>query len=76
LAGKSIFLGDRGHLHHKLLDKMGWGRRRIAIFYSLTTLGMGVLALVLPTWGKIMAFGVVVVLVFYFLIQVKLQKNK
>jgi UDP-GlcNAc:undecaprenyl-phosphate GlcNAc-1-phosphate transferase len=29
LAGKSPFWGDRGHLHHKLIDNFGWGKRRI-----------------------------------------------
>lgn len=75
-AGKSIFLGDRGHLHHKLLDDLGWGRRRIALFYYLTTLLMGVLALLLPTWGKIFTFLLVSALVFYFLIWVKYHHRR
>lgn len=73
IAGKSIFLGDRGHLHHKLLDKLGWGRRRIALFYWLVTLMMGVLALILPTWGKIITFLLVCILVFWFLIAIKIK---
>ena len=36
LSGKSPLSGDRGHLHHKLLE-LGWGRRRIAIFYWVVT---------------------------------------
>ncbi|MDO5561546.1 MAG: MraY family glycosyltransferase [bacterium] len=78
LAGKSPFWGDRGHLHHKLLDQFGWGRRRIAIFYWLVTLVMGILALILPTWGKIVAFIAVLILTFVFLIRAKilsLRKN-
>lgn len=50
-AGKSPFWGDRGHLHHKLLD-LGWGRRRIAVFYWLTTLLFGVIALQLSSQAK------------------------
>jgi len=76
IAGKSIFLGDRGHLHHKLLDRLHWGRRRIACFYWLVTLFMGMLASVLPTWGKITAFLLVVGLVFVFLIYMKLSSHK
>ncbi len=72
IAGKSPFWGDRGHLHHKLLDQFGWGRRRIAIFYWLVTLVMGILALILPTWGKIIAFGLVLGLTFAFLIRAKI----
>ena len=29
---KSPVWGDRGHLHHKLLD-LGWGKRKVAAFY-------------------------------------------
>jgi len=43
-AGKSPVWGDRGHLHHKLLD-IGWGKRRIALFYWLITASLGVIAL-------------------------------
>lgn len=71
-AGKSPFWGDRGHLHHKLLDQFGWSRQQIAIFYWGVTLVMGVLALILPTWGKIIAFAVVVILTFIFLIRAKM----
>ena len=74
-AHKSIFLGDRGHLHHKLLDRLHWGRRRIALFYWATTLLLGVLALVLPLWGKVAVFIAVVVAVFYFLIYIKLHQT-
>jgi UDP-GlcNAc:undecaprenyl-phosphate/decaprenyl-phosphate GlcNAc-1-phosphate transferase len=43
-AKKSPVWGDRGHLHHKLLD-MGWGKRRIALFYWFLTAVLGVVAL-------------------------------
>ncbi len=59
-AGRSPFWGDRGHLHHRLLD-LGWGRRRIAIFYWLTTLLFGIIALQLSSQAKaytIIATGV------------------
>lgn len=44
LSGKSPVWGDREHLHHKLLD-LGWGKRRVAIFYGLITLFLGIIAL-------------------------------
>ncbi len=53
-AGKSPFFGDRGHLHHKLLD-LGWGKRRVAIFYWLVTALFGVLALNLTARMKLFA---------------------
>jgi UDP-GlcNAc:undecaprenyl-phosphate/decaprenyl-phosphate GlcNAc-1-phosphate transferase len=40
LSGNSPLKGDRGHLHHLLLQK-GWGRRRIAVFYWVATLLSG-----------------------------------
>lgn len=73
IAGKSPLWGDRGHLHHKLLDVYGWGRRRIAIFYWLTSLGMGLLSLYLNTTGKIITMVVVTSIVFFFLIWTKLK---
>ncbi len=79
LAGKSPFWGDRGHLHHKLLDQFGWSRQKIAIFYWTITLIMGILALILPTQGKIIAFATVLCLTFIFLIRAKilsLEKEK
>ena len=75
LAGKSPFWGDRGHLHHKLLDVLGWGRRRIAVFYWLSSLGLGLLSLRLETWGKIITLVLVMSLVFGFLIWAKLQQS-
>lgn len=50
--GKSPVWGDRGHLHHKLLDA-GWSKRQIAVFYWLVTLLMGVLALNLNASSKL-----------------------
>ncbi|MDP3994590.1 MAG: MraY family glycosyltransferase [bacterium] len=52
LTGKSPVWGDRGHLHHKLLD-MGWGKRKVAVFYWLITFVLGTLALYLNTSFKL-----------------------
>jgi hypothetical protein len=65
--------GDRGHLHHKLLDVLHWGRRRIAVFYWLCSLILGILSLYLETWGKIMVMSLVFLLVFCFLVWAKLK---
>jgi UDP-GlcNAc:undecaprenyl-phosphate GlcNAc-1-phosphate transferase len=72
LAGKSPFWGDRGHLHHKLMDYYGWGRRKIAIFYILTSAALGFLSLYLNTVGKIIAITLTVLIVFFFLIYTRL----
>jgi UDP-GlcNAc:undecaprenyl-phosphate GlcNAc-1-phosphate transferase len=76
LAGKSPFWGDRGHLHHKLLDVLGWGKRRIAVFYWISSLVLGLLSLYLNTWGKIITLIIVTSLVFGFLIWAKIYQQK
>ncbi len=52
---KSPIWGDRGHLHHQLLDVFQWKKRKVAGFYAVTSFIMGVLALKLHTQGKIVA---------------------
>ena len=44
LSGKSPVWGDRGHLHHKLLDA-GMTKRQVAFFYWTVTAGLGITAL-------------------------------
>ena len=75
LAGKSPLWGDRGHLHHKLMDVLGWGRRRIAIFYWLTTFIMGMLSLYLNTFDKVVTMAIVTAGVFGFLIWAKISST-
>ena len=50
--GKSPVWGDRSHFHHKLLD-IGWSKRKIAIFYWLITLILGIIALQLNAKQKL-----------------------
>lgn len=45
--GKSPFKGDRGHLHHILLDK-GWSVSKVALFYWLATAVFGIIGLLSP----------------------------
>jgi UDP-GlcNAc:undecaprenyl-phosphate GlcNAc-1-phosphate transferase len=75
LAGKSPFWGDRGHLHHKLMDVYGWGRRRIAMFYIGSSALMGALSLILNTQGKLLAIAICSVLVFILLIYSKIKQH-
>lgn len=74
--GKSPFWGDRGHLHHRLLDYLGWGRRKIALFYATSSLIMGGLALILNTQGKVIALGVSFIIVFGLQIYTKMVQSK
>ncbi len=56
LAGKrSPVLADRGHLHHRLLD-LGWGKRRVALFYWGVSAILGLVALTVNSKTKLFAF--------------------
>ena len=52
---KSPFKADRTHFHHSLLD-MGWGRRRIAVFYWLVSLVFGIFSLLVTSQTKLFGF--------------------
>lgn len=67
---KSPFLGDRGHFHHRLLD-LGWGRRRIAVFYWLVTFMMGISGLYFHGLQKLFAFFGIMILVLLFIILIE-----
>ena len=50
-AGRSPVWADAGHLHHRLIT-LGWGKRKIAVFYWLITAFFGFLALTLNPQAK------------------------
>ncbi len=52
LSGKSPVWGDRGHLHHRLLD-IGLSKGQVAFFYWTTTAILGFAALNLNTTSKV-----------------------
>ena len=51
-SGKSPVWGDRGHLHHKLLDA-GLSKRQVSYFYWIATGILGILALNLRSSFKL-----------------------
>ncbi len=65
----SPVLADRGHLHHKLLD-LGWGKRRIALFYWSVSAILGLVSLTVTSKLKVFAFIVVAVGLTMFLVWV------
>lgn len=75
-AGKSPIWGDRGHLHHKLLDVLGWSKQKIALFYWFSSAFLGILSLYLNTTGKIVVLGLVFAIVFGFLVWAKISTLK
>ncbi len=58
LQGKSPVWGDRGHLHHKLLEQ-GFTHRQISLFYIFGSVILGAVALSLSSKGKIFAASLV-----------------
>ncbi|HSX39601.1 MAG TPA: MraY family glycosyltransferase [Candidatus Saccharimonadales bacterium] len=67
LQKKNPLKGDRGHLHHLLMDR-GWNVKKIAVFYWVTTAFFGIvallaseksLALITLTFGGIVAFVII-----------------
>ncbi len=64
---KSLVLADRGHLHHRLLD-IGWGKRKIALFYWGVSAILGAIALTVTSAQKLFAFLFVAVSVGGFLL--------
>lgn len=44
IQGKSPVWGDKGHLHHRLLD-IGWSKQKVAYFYWAITALLGIIAL-------------------------------
>ena len=82
--GKSIFIPDKNHLHHKLLE-LGWSQRKIALsFYAITGL-IAAIALNTRALGKSITLILFAVVMLLFLItigkvisgqKVTLEKNK
>ncbi len=69
IKGKSPVWGGNDHLHHKLME-MGWGKRRIAVFYWIITTILGILALNFEARYKLMAMiGLVLLMVVFWIWQ-------
>ncbi|PIR42792.1 hypothetical protein CO058_03460 [candidate division WWE3 bacterium CG_4_9_14_0_2_um_filter_35_11] len=49
------FWGDREHLHHKLLEGLGWSKQKVAVFYWSTTILLGAIGIL--TSGQIRALS-------------------
>jgi UDP-GlcNAc:undecaprenyl-phosphate GlcNAc-1-phosphate transferase len=67
LNKQNPFKGDRGHLHHLLLNR-GWSVSQIALFYWITTAILGLIAiyssekdlpLLVLTLGGVISFGII-----------------
>lgn len=67
LKGQSPVWGDKGHLHHRLLD-LGFSKRKIAVFYWLISAFFGFLAIHLNSAQKFYTIILLVVFLGGFLL--------
>lgn len=72
---KSPFKADWGHFHHRLLE-IGWGRRRIAVFYWIVAFILGVAGMFLGGVGKLIAFITVGALLIVFILLIDQIKKR
>ncbi|MBI3737645.1 MAG: undecaprenyl/decaprenyl-phosphate alpha-N-acetylglucosaminyl 1-phosphate transferase, partial [Chloroflexi bacterium] len=72
-AGKSPFSADRGHLHHRLLDR-GLSQRAIVIAYYAFTALFGALALILPS-GAYKLIALIIVASGALLVLIKIRQQ-
>lgn len=75
-SGHSPIWGDRGHLHHILLDVYHWPIPLISLFYALTSILLGMISLQLNTWGKIATMMLVTGAVFVIHSQARRQQGQ
>lgn len=72
---QSPFRADWGHFHHKLLE-IGWGKRRIAVFYWIVSFLLGVLSIYLKGLEKLLAFVTVAILLLVFIVIIEIIKKE
>ena len=64
---QSPFRADWGHFHHRLLE-LGWGKRRIAVFYWLVSIILGISSMFLAGIEKFIAFITIGVILLVFIL--------
>ncbi len=63
--GQLPFWGDREHLHHKLLFRLGWNKSKVATFYWASSIMLGVVGIL--TSGRIRALWALTMVGIFFL---------
>ena len=72
---KSPFRADWGHFHHRLLE-IGWGKRRIAVFYWTLTFILGIASLLSNQLEKVIIFSTIGALLLVFMLIIERMKKK
>jgi len=71
---QSPFRPDWGHFHHKLLE-IGWGKRRIAVFYWIVSIIFGIAALFFKGSEKIIIFLTIGIILLIFIVIIERVKK-
>lgn len=71
---QSPFRADWGHFHHKLLE-LGWGKRRIAVFYWVVSIMLGISSLFLKGLEKLLAFLMTGIILLIFILTIEKVKK-
>lgn len=71
---KSPFRADWGHFHHRLLE-IGWGKRRIAVFYWIVSFLLGAASLIFEGIEKMLAFITVGIFLIIFIVVIEQAKK-
>ena len=71
---QSPFRADWGHFHHKLLE-LGWGKRRIAVFYWIVSIIFGIAALFFKGSEKIIIFLTIGIILLIFIVIIERVKK-
>ncbi|KXK11423.1 MAG: putative undecaprenyl-phosphate N-acetylglucosaminyl 1-phosphate transferase, partial [Microgenomates bacterium OLB23] len=71
---QSPFKGDAGHFHHRLME-IGWGRRRIAVFYWFVSFLFGASALFFRQQQKLLALSVAFICLAFFIVFINRIKS-
>ncbi len=74
LQKKNPLSGDRGHLHHLLLDR-GWSPQKIAWFYWFSTAFFGLIGLMTPEKYSVQAAMIVIGIVAFIIILLNLRSK-
>ena len=60
-SGRSIFKGDRAHLHHRLFD-LGFSQRQVVAMYYGASFIFGITTLIFQSWQKLLALVILFII--------------
>lgn len=69
--GKHPIWGDRGHLHHKLMDNLGLKQNQVTYFYWIVTASLGITALNLDAQSKLITLFAIGLILGGFLLTIR-----